>query len=86
MQLEVKIKKEHLDGASYDSNTDCPLARALKALGYRKVGVGGTHGYISKGRKDYTFDIVSRFLSSTVENAQKKGNKPFSVTLNVEEL
>lgn len=63
IQLEVK----HLRNARYQSISDCPIAKALKSLGYTKVNIGGTFGRANKNGKRYDFDICARY--SDIQNA-----------------
>lgn len=80
MKMKIRIKKEHLKDADYMSNTDCPLARALKGLGFRNVGVGGRTAFGTKKGKQRYFSFY--LGCSRVEEAQKAGNKPFTITVN----
>lgn len=47
----VTITKEHCKGASYTNPDDCPLARALKDLGFKGFSVG--EYYVRDASKAY---------------------------------
>jgi hypothetical protein len=81
--MKLLIKTRHLKGAKYGSNEDCPIARALKEAGYRKVHVGGYTGGGVKGGKPFNFSIpnASRVSSRICKAVELKRPSPFLVTL-----
>ena len=52
--INLELTHELARGSEYISNTDCPIARGLKALGYEQVSVGPYHATIH--------DVLYNFL------------------------
>ena len=79
MKLKLKIKKQHLAGANYISNYDCPVARALKGLGYKDVSVLSYCAFGEMNGEHFLFKFD--LSSNTIFDAQRDGNKPFAVEM-----
>ncbi len=75
--MKVQITAKHLENAVYINNEDCPLARALKMKGYKKVFV---RGYSVEGYKGKKMTVWS-FPSFWNEIANRK---PFTVNLTIQ--
>lgn len=77
--MKIRIKKQHLNNANYLSNTDYPLARALKGLGYRKVNVRGYTAEADRNGQRYMFQFDLN--PHRIFKAQKAGNEPFTLEI-----
>jgi hypothetical protein len=76
----VKITADMLQ-ADYMSNTDCPMARGLKAMGFVDVGIGGTYARIEhKGKTIASYGFPNHWTNSYVERKRKLG-KDITVTI-----
>jgi hypothetical protein len=73
-RMKIKLTKKHLKDAVYLDNENCPLAKALKARGYKRVHVGGYTAQAYKNRKkvEFSFEMTA---------SQIFENKPFTVEL-----
>jgi hypothetical protein len=65
--MKIRIKKQHLKNAEFCDNFDCPLARALKNLGYKKVYVTGIDATGHKNRKQFAFRIPDEFTRAVFD-------------------
>ena len=73
--MKIRITAKHQKGSKYVDNYDCPLARALKARGYKRVEVRGYTGtFYRNGKKvNVQFDF----------NPLRLNGKPFTLDLQI---
>jgi hypothetical protein len=86
-KMILKITAKNLKNARYMDNRNCPVARALKDLGYVEVSVGGGGGRFVKNKVKFSFNFV-KFSGALCYQIRRhiKTLKPFTVELEVVKL
>jgi hypothetical protein len=74
--MKIKITAKHLKNADFFSHTNCPLAKALRDLGYNKIHVGSCSASAYKNGKETYFQFGG------IANLVGRG-KPFTMDVKI---
>lgn len=74
--MKVNVLEKHLKNADYRSNDQCPLAKALRSMGYTKIIVGGFSTSVVKNNRSLRFEFDHKKVITNVESMT-----PFTIDL-----
>lgn len=83
--MKIKIEQKHIDQANRDRgsllSTHCPMARAIRDMGYKHVSVGGDLTGIDIDDESYEHTDSSYRFISTGWSSLKPDAEPCEVTI-----